>query len=60
MKEHEDMIEWYKYRLDDYREQLDDQMRFIFKVHNYARETEDEKLNQMCVEYYLMRMEKDM
>ena len=59
MKE-DPMVGWYKYQLDEHREQLDDQMRFIFKIHNYAKEVEDEKLNQMCVDYYMMRMEKDM
>lgn len=56
----EGMLWWYKHELEEHREQLDDQMRFIFKVHNYAKEVGDETLNQMCVDYYLMRMERDM
>lgn len=51
---------WYKYRYEEVCEQSDDQMRLIFKVHEYAKEVGDEKLNQMCVDYYMMRMEKDM
>ena len=51
---------WYKYKYEELCEQSDDQMRFIFKVHNYAKEVGDEKLNQMCVDYYMMRMERDM
>lgn len=54
------MAFWYKHQLDEYREQLDDQMRFIYKVHNYAKESGDNNLDKMCVDYYLMRMEKDM
>ena len=51
---------WYKYKYEELCEQSDDQMRFIFKVHNYAKEVGDETLDQMCVDYYLMRMERDM
>ena len=55
-----DMDFWYKYKYEELCEQSDDQMRFIFKVHNYAKEVGDETLDQMCVDYYLMRMERDM
>lgn len=55
-----DMKFWYQYMYDEIKEQSDDQMRFIYKVHNYAKEVGDEKLHKMCVDYYLMRMERDM
>ena len=51
---------WYKYKYEELCEQSDDQMRFIFKVHNYAKKVGDEKLDKMCVDYYMMRMERDM
>jgi hypothetical protein len=60
MSEDRGMEFWYKYQLEESYEQSADQMRFIFKVHNYAKEIGDKELNQMCVDYYLMRMEKDM
>ena len=60
MSEDRGMESWYKYRLEEQHEQICDQMRFIFKVHNYAKEIGDEELNKMCVDYYLARMERDM
>ena len=51
---------WYKYRLEEQHEQICEQMRFIFKVHEYAKETGDKDLDKMCVDYYLARMERDM
>ena len=56
MSEDKGMEFWYKYRLEEQHEQ----MRFIFKVHEYAKETGDKDLDKMCVDYYLARMERDM
>jgi hypothetical protein len=60
MSEDRGMEFWYKYRLEEQHEQICEQMRFIFKVHEYAKETGDKDLDKMCVDYYLARMERDM
>ena len=60
MLDKSDMKFWYQYMYDEVKEQSDEQMRFIFKVHNYAKDIGDEELDKMCQEFYRMRMERDM